>query len=411
MRDSIKRNSFELLLSLLLISLFNFPKFAPIVLVLTIFWCIIAFAKKQIRFQFNPLSVGFIGLYVAYVIGMIWTRDSATATFYLENKLSFLIIPLFFSFSKKAGLNFGLVLKGLITAVVLSFVWNICIAIPCYLEYYSFPWCFMKSHLSAKVHPTYMTVGAQMSIFALLWLKNRKLISTFWTILTMTFLVIYIFLLLSLSGVLFFLISSVIIILVWLARGRSKKFIFMLFTVCSLLIIGLLSTKYMRMELKEVKLHIDSFINSPEKFIASIKNEEPSSSQVRIILWLVASEEVAKHPFGVGTANVDEHMGNNLRKKGLTELANLNYNPHNQFLHIWLEIGLMGLAVFLFILYYGMKLGWKTKNWILVLLVANLAFNCLFESMLQKQSGIMFYPLMMMIILIYMSSQKELQHE
>jgi activator of 2-hydroxyglutaryl-CoA dehydratase len=56
-----------------------------------------------------------------------------------------------------------------------------------------------------------------------------------------------------------------------------------------------------------------------------------------------------------------------------------------------IEIGIFGLIVLLFLLFKGITIAWKNRNYLLLFVVLNLAFNMLFESMLQRQSGIIFY--------------------
>jgi len=84
-------------------------------------------------------------------------------------------------------------------------------------------------------------------------------------------------------------------------------------------------------------------------------------------------------------------MHQRLVELGLNQQAALNYNPHNQYLQIAAELGIIGLLLFLGILLYGIVWAISTKNWLLLLVIFSLAINCLFESMLQRQSGIVFY--------------------
>jgi hypothetical protein len=47
------------------------------------------------------------------------------------------------------------------------------------------------------------------------------------------------------------------------------------------------------------------------------------------------------------------------------------------------------------------KIGWNSKNWMLLILSASLAFNGLFESMLQRQSGIVFYSFWSVLLVVW----------
>ncbi len=407
MKQFVAKYSLELVLCLVFICLFNFPKFAPISLVLAVVWILVAAIRKQLVFTPNYPVAGFILLYAAYAIGIIWTKDMELSRFYLENKLSFVILPILFGFSKKSGFNLSIVLKGLILSVLIAFFWGIAKGIPCYLHYQSFPWCFMKSHLSSTVHPTYMAAGVQIAIVSVFLLLEKKELNKKVGVSIIILLIAYIFLLMSLSGVLFFLLLSAIYILFKIAQRKSRGFVVSIVIVLIAFLSGLFFfTPFLKKDLYEVEKNIQLFFSSQEQFVHHFP-EEPSSSQVRLVLWLASIEEIQEHPMGVGTGNVDYYLGGNLKEKGLHELATHNYNPHNQFLHTWLEIGAIGFLILMYILVSGIRWGIKKKNILAIILFANLAFNCLFESMLQQQSGILFYPLLLMVIHIYVESEKK----
>ena len=127
-------------------------------------------------------------------------------------------------------------------------------------------------------------------------------------------------------------------------------------------------------------------------------------------MWTVSIKTWAKHPFGVGTGNVDEYLSKELMHVGQFELAKLDqnfeikYNPHNQFLQIGIELGIIGIIVFLWSLFQTIKIGFRSQNWLLIFLVFCLIFNCLFESMLQRQTGIVFFIFWICLLVVYSTS-------
>ncbi|HNR86161.1 MAG TPA: hypothetical protein PKN38_06085, partial [Taishania sp.] len=58
----------------------------------------------------------------------------------------------------------------------------------------------------------------------------------------------------------------------------------------------------------------------------------------------------------------------------------------------------LGLLCLIGIIVYLMYIGIQQKNYLIILVALSLAFNCLFESMLQRQSGIFFYPFLFFIL-------------
>ena len=108
-------------------------------------------------------------------------------------------------------------------------------------------------------------------------------------------------------------------------------------------------------------------------------------------MWAASCQVFVEHPFGVGTGNVDDFLSDKLNEIGQPHMAAKKLNPHNQFLQTAVEVGVFGLALLIFLAIYGTYVSIQTKNWLLLFVIISLAFNCLFESMLQRQSGIVFY--------------------
>jgi O-antigen ligase len=116
-----------------------------------------------------------------------------------------------------------------------------------------------------------------------------------------------------------------------------------------------------------------------------------SGNQARLVIWTVSSQIIMDHPFGIGLGNLDKEMQQRLIRLHQDELVEKNYNPHNQFLQILAEIGLVGMLSFLFIMFLAIRHAWQRDDKLFLFLIFSLLVNCLVESMLQRQSGIVFY--------------------
>ena len=160
----IRINYLELILAGFFVVLINASKLAGPYILLMVLVIIINYVRKTITFQLNKFSLLFAMLYCAYAIGIIWTENMDQASKYLENKAVFILFPFLFSFRKPTGFAMKPVYWGLILATLVSFGYGIYIGIPCYIQHFSFPYCFLKSHLSPHMHPTYMSVFALLSM-------------------------------------------------------------------------------------------------------------------------------------------------------------------------------------------------------------------------------------------------------
>lgn len=397
---NLKKNHLELSLAGFFFVLVLLSKLAAIYIIfmaLIVFW---NYNKKNIRFEINKFSLLFVALYIAYAIGVLWTQDAHQASIYLENKLGFLIFPLLFAFKKNSEFNLRIIYFGLIGATLAAFAYGISIAIPCYLDQDSFPYCFLKSHLSPFMHPTYMSVFVMLSMVVSFVMYKKKEISKSIAFIVIGILVVYTFLLLSLAGLLGFVLL-IFFYFLYLIQKRFSLFVMSLVATVSLgflVIIGW-TAPFVKADIQATVKTCLSYYDSPSDFVKNLP-EEPSSAQTRLVMWSVTVEEIQKHPFGVGTGNVDIYLGHNLRKKGNAVFADKAYNPHNQFLQTQLEIGVVGFIILLFITIGGIIKAIRMRNGIMLVLFSSLLFNCLFESMLQLQAGILFYLFFFLMLMI-----------
>jgi O-antigen ligase len=74
---------------------------------------------------------------------------------------------------------------------------------------------------------------------------------------------------------------------------------------------------------------------------------ESSSMGMRMVLWKHSIELIQDRPLlGFGTGGFEEAYSQNIKDNPDWE-KNIMHDPHNQFLKIWVEMGMLGLIVFL----------------------------------------------------------------
>jgi len=102
------------------------------------------------------------------------------------------------------------------------------------------------------------------------------------------------------------------------------------------------------------------------------------------VSWNIAIENKM---FGIGTGyDTDSYLSDEELKFFKTNHSFIN--THNQFLQIFLEHGILGFCVFIFLVIYSFYYALKTKNYLLLMLLLALTVNILFESMLERNRGI-----------------------
>jgi O-antigen ligase len=405
---------FEVYLGIIAFGFVVFPKLITLLIVGLGVIVISGYLNKKVTFQLNKIGVLLMLFYVAYIVGVFFTHNSEQASVYIVNKLSFLIFPLLFSLKSDDKWDLRNGYLGFIIGVFVVVLLGFKNSYTCYTKPEGTFSCFLASIISPLHHPTYLTSYFVLSIcFALHgWKTKMKSFSPYWVIPLVLFLIVLHGLLLSLSGILFLFILIAISIGLWLKRKFGNIVFYISILVLPLICFKtMISIPQVEGEWGNAKWYADEYFKNPDDFVS--KREYPmSGTEVRIVMWTAAINGIIHHPFGVGTGNVDEYLAKELTVLKQEKLIEHQYNPHNQFLQTTLEIGVFGLLILLLFITFTVQFAFKHKNWIILVLVANLVFNSLFESMLQRQSGIVFYSFWICLLVFYsLNANKEKDNE
>ena len=399
----------EILLGFYIFTFCVSTKLSNFILILLLIFVIYGILINKIKFSFKLVNLLFVFFYLLYAIGVFYTKNKSLSFFYLENKFSFIFFPFIFSFLRDFHLNINRLNNILIIGVLTLAIMGIVNGFHCSIYNLS-KHCFFTTSFSFIHHPSYFLVFNCVSFcFLALQYFQSKIISFYKVI---SYLVVSFgihILSLSLAGILFFAFV-VTFFSIYFFYSKFNRPIFYISIVLMVLLSIFTATKVriLNNELRGASKYILVYTHSPTDFVASRKSDM-SGSEVRLVMWTVTFLEIKEHPWGVGTGNVDFYLRKRLRLLNQPDLAKYNYNPHNQFLQTTLEIGVVGLFLLLGLIIHISYLAWKQKNWILLILATNLFFNSLFESMLQRQSGIVFYCFWIVLLLSFIPSTKKLK--
>jgi O-antigen ligase len=380
------------------------PKFAPLFFILLITVVLLGIIKKEVSFQLNIISSLFLLFYFCYFIGIIFTNDINAGVFELEKKLSFLIFPLLLSLKFQKSWSINQAYIGFILGTFLISLYGITMALQAWFEAGGGNWGYYSSAISPIHHPSYLAAFLIISIVIAFigWKKKLSYFSLKWIIPYAIFGILFHGFLMSLSGILFLLITIFFSLIIWIRNRYGKAFLFLSILIVTLMgFIALNTIPKIQEDWYDASSSAKEYIRNPKNFVEN-REKTLTSSSIRIILWTAAFQIFYKHPFGIGTGNMDEFMEKELIILKQKELTKQNFNPHNQFLQTAVEIGFFGLLVLFALVFFGLYYGFKYRNWLLIIITGNLFFNCLFESMLQRQSGIIFYCFWICLLSLYL---------
>ncbi len=407
-RNQSYRDLLNSYLGFLVTTFVLFPHLVGAVMIPYVVFVVIGMRRKELHWKPSLIGWFFILLYAAYAIGALYTNHTDQALRYLEYKLSFLVLPVLLSFRFREG-TFSLekISNGLIIGVFLASLYGILNGVLCYMDEGT-KLCFLTGSISPLHHPSYFVAYLITAMF-LAWLgliRKWRYYSLWWVIPFTIFGIAIHVLSLSLAGILFMLLVFAAGSMYWVYK-RFGKWVGLGALLVMPVMAYLFVTRVPQVEGEwtGAKWYAEQYMKDPEAFVRNTPYPM-SGSEERLILWTASWQELRKHPMGVGTGNLDDTMGNALRRLGQDELAEKNLNPHNQFLQTGLEIGWIGLSLLFLILGYALVMAIKHRNGLLLLLTTCLAFNCLFESMLQRQSGIVFFTFWLCLVAVQMGGKK-----
>ncbi len=381
-----------------------------------LFLCLVIFGaiRKELVFERNGWLWAIFLFFPFYALYALNSVDSHPAMFGLEKKLSFLLFPLVFSFVPTFSLNKRRIENGFLFALFLMLILCYLGAFFNYEEHnYNTAYLF-SSHFSGLFHhPTYVSVFCALGIYLLFqrWQYPHSLREHLLAALGILFLCYTHVHLESLSGLIFAALLMAMLLGYWLLKKQGWALLIGVFTVgIFVFYLGIYFIPSLRSNVSDSLNFAMNYCKDPYGY-THLPRGEIRGNDARLILWTASADILSEHPNGVGVGNLPTAMEAKLLQYGQVNLAKEHLNSHNQFFHTAIETGWIGLVWFVFLvlglIIWGLRNAWG----ILVLVTASFAFNGLFESMLERQSGIVFWLLWSCLCLGLHRSFKSANHD
>ncbi|MBK7182044.1 MAG: O-antigen ligase family protein [Bacteroidetes bacterium] len=406
MTEQLNKRVHVVLTTLLAFFIPLLPIALPILIVLlSLNWLInISNVKISVRaIKHNTALTLMIVLYALYLVGLIYSSNFKFAGEILETKFSFLILPLVYAaYTNETKLQLSNYLKsfifGCITYAMLCFAYaTYAFYKPVYTDLYGVLYdlgsnYFYYSYLSSLFHPSYASMYAVVVLFSSYYLYKKEFLKLnyFWISVIAMF-SIYILLLSSKAGWigLIFIYTVFIIDLI-----RNSKYII------AITIVGLLVGLFLFLNVYYAPLYaqripkaevIENAINEKDKDNKVVTTSTDGTGS-RIFVWKASFEVIKENLIlGVGTGDSRDKLMEKYLEKNMKTEYEFGLNSHNQFLNTTVSIGIIGLIVLMLCFWMPFYQGWKQKELLLMGFVVVVAMNLLFESMFERQSGVIFY--------------------
>lgn len=381
---------------------FVFPiykKLAPIIVILMILnW----FAEGHFRSKFSALfsdnwtfptlfilSILFYGLHVG---AETYTENTTQPYYELERKLSFLAFPIIlltihsFRFKKGKGKWFVLAfLSGVLISSMYCFF-------QAGIKYLATGDVSMMYYVNFSVleHPTYYAmymITAVLVIVNLLyreWENTKKYYRYFLIALIPWFMFMV---MLSNSRAAILAMGLVFLFLMIYMIFKTKKYIIGA-VMLVLMIAGGFSTKYLMP-------HVFDRFNMGIGEVLQARSMEDihhwNGTTLRVQIYYCSMELVEENFWtGVGPGDVSDELMAKYKEYAFRHAAERGYNAHNEYLQVFIGLGIIGFIIFLAIFLIPFIYAIRQGDFMQIAFILMLLTLFMFESMLQMQAGIMF---------------------
>jgi len=355
--------------------------------------------------KLDELSVILISYFILELIGLSYTdkENIANGIFNLQKHLGLIFVPLvFFDFKinirDRKILLFTFVISCFIASLI-CVIFNIFLSLSIYNMLFH-DWRFSHERLSEPIgmSPAYFSMYLSISILIILnyFKENILFLSSIKKILITLLLLYFLVVVIALGARTITVTLMVIIILNMFQYARSQKSykVLLLAVLVPFVFIGfiflhpIVKTRFMDM----MKSKYES--TNYGSYFARSKIWGPGIEAIKENFWL-----------GVGTGDDQIELEKKYIKYNYQEGVKNGYNMHNQYLQTLLSIGIIGLLIFLLVLFIQLKNGFIKRDLLYLSFLVLFMCGCITESMLCRQNGIILF---LVFSFIFYKSEKEL---
>lgn len=253
-----------------------------------------------------------------------------------------------------------------------------------------------------NLHPTYFALYLALSLLLLIYVYRDNaddLIRTERMVLYGIFSYFALFIVFLSSKII--TVAAMVIVIFAATRFITKASKSFSIFVVSVVAVGVISFVFIN--------PVSRITRVQELFITkiSIPDAKNPDTNLRLSLWAVGDQALRQiNPvFGAGTGDVNDLMSSAMAKTHPNSEPGI-FDPHNQFLHTWLALGLVGVLTLMIVFVVPMYFAYRRKYFLTSAFISLFLLVCLTESALEVQKGIVFFALFNSIFLF---QQKGLQ--
>jgi O-antigen ligase len=329
-----------------------------------------------------------ISLFLMHLIGLLYTSNFTYALKDLKIKLPIFFLPIVFIASPSLSVKeFRSILKVLLITALLSSIYGMYY----YLRYFQVTFFELRemSHFISHIRLSLLNTIAAFAAFYLLAKNNWRKFS--YTNLCYLMAGIWLFIFNGIMGarmglVVFFillLLGSIFLVIrhkkIWLAAV-------LLISMIALPILSYLTLPSIKMRTHEVVYELQSYQ----------LNQDPNGKSIaqRFVYWNIAWDIFKTAPLiGIGTGDVADAFNSYYLAHPNLLQQQYQHRAHNQWLTILLTFGILGLLLFMLVVFYPLFYKRKYLDYFYIVFFIAFSLSMLTEDTLETQAGVTFYAL------------------
>ncbi len=371
----------------------------------------------------NKELIGLILFWLLHVISLLYSSDHTRGFNDVVQKLAFVLFPLIFLTTRDKLFPF-------IKKILWAFVLGLIVVSALYLlnaTYnsigYTFnglvfnptpvnvPWenYYFHQRLAIHQHPTYLSMFYAMGIAILFHLIKRGNYHSYkekvgYASLILLF-IIMIILLSSRAGV---VTGALVLILglLWLYFKRTSMLTSLLIFGVIILMISVFALNNSRFSILLKGLGVEQASSVVDD--NALEKKLIGETLIRINIWQSIPDVMKNHwLIGYGIGDSKQALQEGYKKKGITYAYEYQFNAHNQFLETLVALGLVGLLLLLLLVISTLQKSLKDRNFLLISFILIVGTNFMFESILERIAGVMFFGFFLSLLLTLEANHRD----
>ncbi len=357
------------------------------------------FREKYNLFRKNFSSILILSsIYIVLLFGMIYTYNISHGLGQLKDKIPFIIIPLIFGTTQFwSGKYKYKLIRVFSYSVVCMALFSIMKALYIYYNGLGEYFIYDKLSLLLNKHTTYYSLFCVIAISYFLYDSIKlKEMNRMVSILFITILLIFIYLLSARIAIVALILIAIYYIKI-IITDRKHKFFLTVLVVLALLGTLFFSSNYIT--------RFESISDNPNKLA------ENNEFNTRLVHWKSAIQTLGTidYIFGKGTGDGKEGLYPQYLKNDFIIGYQQKYNAHNQYIEFLMSNGILGLIAYFCLIFSVLIYSIRFNDIYGVLIMLLFLMFSITESILERHSGILIVAIL--TSLIYFSNKELLEQK